>query len=64
MISNKLQCIKPLNGFSKKLLIFLTLGALLIADSITLSGTVVSDNKKMITKIGRASCRERVSSRV
>ncbi len=49
MISNKLQCIKPLNGFSKKLLIFLTLGALLIADSITLSGTVVSDNKKMIT---------------
>lgn len=49
MISNKLQGIKPLNSFSKKILIFLTLGTLLIADSITLSGTVVSDNKKMIT---------------
>jgi len=49
MISKKLQYIKPLNSFSKKILIFLALGTLLIADSITLSGTVVSDNKKMIT---------------
>ncbi|MCF6340610.1 MAG: efflux RND transporter periplasmic adaptor subunit [Sulfurimonas sp.] len=49
MISNKLQYIKPLNGFKNKLLIFLALGVLLIADSITLSGTVVSDNEKMIT---------------
>ena len=33
----------------KKLLILLALGASLIAESITLSGTVISDNKKMIT---------------
>jgi len=33
----------------KKLLILLALVGLLIADSITLSGTVISDNKKMIT---------------
>jgi RND family efflux transporter MFP subunit len=32
-----------------KLLILLALGATLIAESITLSGTVISDNKKMIT---------------
>lgn len=32
-----------------KLLIVLALGASLIAESITLSGTVISDNKKMIT---------------
>ncbi|MCW8894956.1 MAG: efflux RND transporter periplasmic adaptor subunit [Sulfurimonas sp.] len=49
MISNKLQCMKPLNGFSNKLLILLALTASLIAESITLSGTVISDNKKMIT---------------
>lgn len=33
----------------KKILILLTLGTLLIAESITLSGTVISDNTKMIT---------------
>jgi len=33
----------------KKLLIILALGAALFAESITLSGTVISDNKKMIT---------------
>lgn len=33
----------------KKILILLTLGTLLIAESITLSGTVISDNRKMIT---------------
>ena len=33
----------------KKLLILLALGAVLLAESITLSGTVISDNKKMIT---------------
>lgn len=33
----------------KKLLILLTLAASLMAESITLSGTVISDNKKMIT---------------
>lgn len=33
----------------KKLLILLAISATLIADSITLSGTVISDNKKMIT---------------
>jgi RND family efflux transporter MFP subunit len=33
----------------RKLLILLTLAASLIAESITLSGTVISDNKKMIT---------------
>jgi len=33
----------------RKLLLLLALTALLIADSITLSGTVISDNKKMIT---------------
>jgi len=33
----------------KKILLLLTLTGLLIADSITLSGTVISDNKKMIT---------------
>ena len=33
----------------KKLLILLALGASLVAESITLSGTVISDNKKMIT---------------
>jgi len=33
----------------KKLLLLLALTGLLIADSITLSGTVISDNKKMIT---------------
>ena len=33
----------------KKLLLLLTLGAMLIAENITLSGTVISDNQKMIT---------------
>lgn len=33
----------------KKLLILLALGASLIAETLTLSGTVISDNKKMIT---------------
>ncbi|MDO9266006.1 MAG: efflux RND transporter periplasmic adaptor subunit [Sulfurimonas sp.] len=33
----------------KKILILLALGTLLIAESITLSGTVISDNTKMIT---------------
>ncbi|OHD97733.1 MAG: efflux transporter periplasmic adaptor subunit [Sulfurimonas sp. RIFCSPHIGHO2_12_FULL_36_9] len=33
----------------KKLLLLLTLGALLAAESITLSGSVISDNRKMIT---------------
>jgi len=33
----------------KKLLILLALGASLIAESITLSGSVISDNQKMIT---------------
>lgn len=33
----------------KKILILLALGTLLIAESITLSGTVISDNRKMIT---------------
>lgn len=33
----------------KKILILLTLGTILIAESITLSGTVISDNRKMIT---------------
>ena len=33
----------------RKIVIILALGALLIADSLTLSGTVVSDNSKMIT---------------
>jgi len=33
----------------KKLLLFLALATWLLADSITLSGTVISDNKKMIT---------------
>jgi len=33
----------------KKLLILLALGAALMAETLTLSGTVISDNKKMIT---------------
>ncbi len=33
----------------KKILILLTLGTMLAAESITLSGTVISDNRKMIT---------------
>jgi RND family efflux transporter MFP subunit len=33
----------------KKLLILLVLGATLMAETLTLSGTVISDNKKMIT---------------
>jgi len=33
----------------KKLLILLTLGAALVADTLTLSGSVISDNQKMIT---------------
>jgi len=33
----------------KKIIIFLTLGAALIAETLTLSGSVISDNQKMIT---------------
>lgn len=49
MIDNKPQYMKPLNGFSKKILILATMTASLMAQSITLSGAVISDNRKMIT---------------
>ncbi|NOR57701.1 MAG: efflux RND transporter periplasmic adaptor subunit, partial [Sulfurimonas sp.] len=33
----------------KKLLILIALGASLVAETLTLSGSVISDNQKMIT---------------
>jgi|FLOH01.1.fsa_nt_gi RND family efflux transporter MFP subunit len=49
MINNQILFIKPLNGFSKILLVLLTLSISLLAQNLTLSGSVISDNEKMIT---------------
>lgn len=49
MINNRPQSVKLLNGFSKKVIILGLMTASLMAESITLSGAVISDNKKMIT---------------
>ena len=49
MMNNKAQSVKRLDGFSKKIIILGLMTASLMAESITLSGAVISDNKKMIT---------------
>ncbi|MEA1892459.1 MAG: efflux RND transporter periplasmic adaptor subunit [Campylobacterota bacterium] len=49
MVKNQLQSTKSLNGFTKIALILLAIGSSLIAETLTLSGSVISDNQKMIT---------------
>jgi len=48
MTSNHIL-IKPFNGFIKLLFVLLSLSISLLAENLTLSGNVISDNEKMIT---------------